>query len=163
MRTQGRKILPPTLFREENKRRGVDEPTGEAEPPNGPGSSKDAENAGTGPPCGLVASCHRGEEISFHCSVPGSPQVLTSSPSRIASCESALHVSPACLSLSLSLISHKERQYIPNARDLWGKATSPDQASLFTGTHMLGNIYPRNDPHSFSARSQWPGEFKKCP
>ena len=47
--------------------------------------------------------------------------------------------------------------------DLWAKATSPDRASLFTGTHMLGSIYPRNDPHSFSARNQGPGNARNAP
>lgn len=83
-----------------------------------------------------------------------SPPALTS-----FCCERALHVRLLCPSLSYLI---RRDDILQMLDDLWGQATSPNQPSLFAGTHMPGSIYSQNDPHSFFARSQWPGEFKKC-
>lgn len=52
--------------------------------------------------------------------------------------------------------SHKERGLFQMPCDLWRKVSCPGHPSLFTGTHMPRSIYPRSDPHLFSARSQCP-------
>lgn len=122
-----------------------------------PGSNKDAENAGTGPSRGQVVSCHLRDRMASNHGVPGGPPPALTSFSR----ERALHVHLLYLSLSLSYLIRRD-DILQMLDDLRGQATSPDQPSLFTGTHMPGSVYSQNDPHSFFARSQCPREFKKC-